>query len=115
MINVHFSPGKMEDDRRKATTLVIKTIKTLKKDGLPILLTGDFNDRQRVFCQVTAKTPLRAALGGSNNGSCKPPAARRVDWIFGSGGSFGKISISQGAQVRRTTDHAVQDVPFTVE
>jgi alpha-tubulin suppressor-like RCC1 family protein/endonuclease/exonuclease/phosphatase family metal-dependent hydrolase len=115
VINAHFSPGKMEDDRRKATALVIKAIKTLKKDGLPILLTGDFNDHNRVFCQVTAKTPLRAALGGSNKKTCKPPAARRVDWIFGSGGSFGKLSISQGAQVRRTTDHAVQDVSFSVQ
>ena len=116
VINAHFSPGKMESDRRKATALIIKAIKTLKKDGLPILLTGDFNDHKRVFCQVTAKTPLRAALGGkSNKKTCKPPAARRVDWIFGSGGSFGKVTISQGAQVRRTTDHAVQDVSFTVE
>lgn len=116
VINAHFSPGKMESDRRKATALIIKAIKTLKKDGLPILLTGDFNDHNRVFCQVTSKTPLRAALGGkSNKKTCKPPAARRVDWIFGSGGSFGKVSISQGAQVRRTTDHAVQDVSFSVE
>jgi alpha-tubulin suppressor-like RCC1 family protein/endonuclease/exonuclease/phosphatase family metal-dependent hydrolase len=116
VINAHFSPGKMEADRRKATALIIKSIKTLKKDGLPILLTGDFNDHNRVFCQVTAKTPLRAALGGSNKkNTCKPPAARRVDWIFGSGGSFGKVGISQGAQVRRTTDHAVQDVSFSVE
>lgn len=114
-INAHFSPGKMEDDRRKATAIVIKTIRKLQKDGLPILLTGDFNDHNRVFCQVTAKTKLRAALGGSNNGSCKPPAGRRVDWIFGSVGAFGKISISQGPQVRRTTDHAVQDVSFTVQ
>ena len=69
-----------------------------------------------MFCQVTGKTPLRAALGGkSNKKTCKPPAARRVDWIFGSGGSFGKVTISQGAQVRRTTDHAVQDVSFSVE
>ncbi|WP_345519682.1 cutinase family protein [Nocardioides conyzicola] len=114
-INAHFSPGKMEDDRRKATALIIKTIKKLQKDGLPILLTGDFNDHKRVFCQVTAKTRLRAALGGSTDPTCKPPAGRRVDWIFGSDGAFGKVGISQGAQVRRTTDHAVQDVSFTVQ
>jgi len=114
-INAHFSPGKMESDRRKATAIVIKTIKKLRKDGLPILLTGDFNDHNRVFCQVTGKTAMRAALGGSNKKKCKPPAARRVDWIFGAGGSFGKVGISQGAQVRRTTDHAVQDVAFSVQ
>jgi alpha-tubulin suppressor-like RCC1 family protein/endonuclease/exonuclease/phosphatase family metal-dependent hydrolase len=114
-INAHFSPGKMESDRRKATAIVIKTIKKLRKDGLPILLTGDFNDHKRVFCQVTGKTALRAALGGSNKKSCKPPAGRRVDWIFGAGGAFGKVTISQGAQVRRTTDHAIQDVSFSVQ
>jgi alpha-tubulin suppressor-like RCC1 family protein/endonuclease/exonuclease/phosphatase family metal-dependent hydrolase len=115
-INAHFSPGTMESDRRQATAIIIRTIRKLQKDGLPILLTGDLNDNHRVFCQVTGKTKLRAALGGSNNnGRCKPPAGRRVDWIFGSVGGFGQIVISQGSQVRRTTDHSVHDVPFTVQ
>ncbi|MBA2956375.1 cutinase family protein [Nocardioides sp. MAH-18] len=114
-INAHFSPGSMESDRRRATAIIIRTIRKLQKDGLPILLTGDLNDNHRVFCQVTGKTKLRAALGGSNNGSCKPPAGRRVDWIFGSVGAFGQIAISQGSQVRRTTDHSVHDVPFSVQ
>jgi len=115
-LNVHFSPGKMESDRRQATAIVIRTIRKLQKDGLPILLTGDFNDNHRVFCQLTAKTKVRAALGGTNkNGKCRPPAGRRVDWIFGSVGSFGQIVISQGSQVRRTTDHSVHDAPFSVQ
>lgn len=115
-LNAHFSPGKMESDRRRATAIFIRTIRELQKDGLPILLTGDLNDNHRVFCQLTAKTKLRSPLGGSNrNGSCKPPAGRRVDWIFGSGGTFGQITIAQGPQVRRTTDHSVHDVPFSVQ
>lgn len=116
LLNAHFSPGKMESDRRKATAILIRTIRTLQKDGLPILLTGDLNDNHRVFCQLTSKTKLRSPLGGSNrNGSCRPPAGRRVDWIFGSVGTFGQITIAQGPRVRRTTDHSVHDVPFSVQ
>lgn len=115
-INMHFSPGKMESDRRQATAILVRTIRKLQKDGLPILVTGDLNDNHRVFCELTSKTKVRAALGGSNkNGKCRPPAGRRVDWIFGSVGSFGQIVIAQGSQVRRTTDHSVHDVPFDVQ
>jgi endonuclease/exonuclease/phosphatase family metal-dependent hydrolase len=116
MINVHLSPGNMEADRDRATALIIKTIRDLQPDGLPILLTGDFNEHGEVFCKVVRRTELEAALGGSSSGdACTVPPRARVDWIFGSKGTFGPVAIDQGVLVRRTTDHAVQNVTFTVQ
>jgi endonuclease/exonuclease/phosphatase family metal-dependent hydrolase len=116
MLNAHLSPGKMEADRDRGTKLIIKTIKELQPDGLPILLTGDFNEHGEVFCKVVRQTQLVAALGGSSTAEgCSVPARARVDWIFGSKGSFGTVSVDQGTLVRRTTDHAIQDVTFAVQ
>ena len=54
-------------------------------------------------------------MGGETKGSaCRPPKAMRVDWIFGRG-SFDNTEVNQGAQVRRTTDHAVVSSRFTVQ
>ncbi|WP_205471177.1 cutinase family protein [Nocardioides sp. SYSU D00038] len=115
LINVHFSPGKMEADRDRATNIVIKTIQKLAKDKLPIMLTGDFNEREELFCKVVRRTDLVAGLGGSfKNGKCTPPAGRRVDWIFGSKGVFNGFRIDQGATVRRITDHSVHASRFAV-
>ena len=73
-INAHLSPGKMQADRDKGMDIIKQVIKTLGGDGLPILLTGDFNEHARAFCQITGTTALRAAVGGSTRGSkCKPP------------------------------------------
>lgn len=114
LINVHFSPGSQQDDRQKAMDILVAEIKTLRKDGLPILLTGDFNEKSWVFCQITGRTDLRAAKGGSNDGTCEPPSGMRVDWIFGVGGSWSSYHLVDGAEVRRTTDHALQYATFTV-
>ena len=70
----------------------------------------------RSSARWSARRSSSAALGGdATNGTCHVPARARVDWIFGSKGSFGSVSVNQGAQVRRTTDHAIQDAPFTVQ
>lgn len=115
LINVHFSPGSQQDDRQKAMDILVAEIKTLRKDGLPILLTGDFNEKRWVFCQITGRTALRAAKGGSNDGTtCTPPSGMRVDWIFGVGGGWSAYHLVDGAEVKRTTDHALQYATFTV-
>jgi endonuclease/exonuclease/phosphatase family metal-dependent hydrolase len=55
-----------------------------ERTGFPVVLTGDFNEREEAFCSVTALTDLQAANGGSNEDGCRPPADPRIDWIFGS-------------------------------
>lgn len=115
MINVHLSPGKMEADRDKALDIIVSTIRELNPDGLPILLTGDFNEHREAFCTITGKTNLVAAQGGRNGTTCEPPKHMRVDWVFGSRGKFSGTSIVQDARVRRTTDHAVISSHFAVQ
>lgn len=113
-INVHFSARRAHQaDRDKAMKILLKAIGKLKGDGLPILLTGDFNEIAPAFCSITGKTPLVAATGGSHkNGKCVLPKGARIDWIFGSRGTFSRVLMDNSAQVRRTTDHHVLSALF---
>lgn len=54
--------------------------------GHPVVVTGDFNERDEIFCKFTAGGVFIAAAGGSNSGSCVPPPRMGVDWVFGSDG-----------------------------
>ncbi len=118
VMNVHNSPRDAkgrEWERDRATKIEIAAVKQLRKDNLPVFLTGDFNEHAEAFCTFTKKTDLRAANGGSNNGTCKPPTPMRVDWIFGSSDvTFSAFLMDTGAQVRRITDHAVLSATVTV-
>ncbi len=76
--------------------------------GLPVIFTGDFNDRAGVFCSMTGQTDLVAANGGSTGSACAPPSAMQVDWIFGSEDlAFSNYYADRGAPVPRMTDHPV--------
>nr|WP_301539518.1 endonuclease/exonuclease/phosphatase family protein [Nocardioides sp. zg-1308] len=56
------------------------------RDGHPVIVTGDFNERSEIFCRFTAGGVFSAAAGGSSAGGCAPPPSMQVDWIFGSTG-----------------------------
>jgi endonuclease/exonuclease/phosphatase family metal-dependent hydrolase len=113
-INVHFSARRANQaDRDKAMKILLKAIAQLKGDRIPILLTGDFNEIRPAFCSITGKTPLVAATGGRHTAAgCVLPRAARIDWIFGSRGSFSHALMDDSAQVRRTTDHHVLSALF---
>jgi endonuclease/exonuclease/phosphatase family metal-dependent hydrolase len=113
-INVHFSARRAgQADRNKSMGILLRAIAKLKKDRLPILLTGDFNQIAPAFCPIIRKTPLVAATGGSNvGGHCVLPRGARVDWVFGSRGVFSGALMDDSAQVRRTTDHHVLSARF---
>jgi alpha-tubulin suppressor-like RCC1 family protein/endonuclease/exonuclease/phosphatase family metal-dependent hydrolase len=113
-INVHFSARRANQaDRNTAMKILLRAIARLTPDGLPILLTGDFNEITPAFCSITGKTPLVAATGGSNiGGRCLLPPRARIDWIFGSRGAFSGALMDDSAQVRRTTDHHVLSARF---
>lgn len=114
-INAHLSPGKMQADRDKGMDIIKQVVKQLGGDGLPVVVTGDLNEHAKAFRRIACPTDLDAAVGGETSGStCRVPKAMRVDWIFGRG-SFDNTEVNQGAQVRRTTDHAVVSSRFTVQ
>lgn len=78
--------------------------------GVPIIFTGDFNERESSFCKLVGNSRMRAANGGwATPTACKPPALPMpVDWIFGSApAAFSGWTKYQDALVRKTTDHPV--------
>ena len=83
---------------------------TAENPGVPIVFTGDFNEREPAFCKLVGNSPMRAANGGwATPTSCKPPALPiPVDWIFGSApAAFSGWTKYQDALVKKTTDHPV--------
>jgi endonuclease/exonuclease/phosphatase family metal-dependent hydrolase len=112
VLNIHNSPRDAqgrEGERDRATAIEVAAIRQLRQqDGIPVFVMGDFNEHAEAFCTITGKTDLVAAQGGTNDGTCRPPRAMRVDWIFGSTDArFSSFRMDTGAAVRRITDHAV--------
>ena len=115
VINIHNPAttrrwGDNERWRDLANAIEIRLVNRLRATtGLPVLLMGDFNERQEAFCRTTAQTNMQAANGGSSGaGPCRPPATAGIDWIFGSPGiRFSNYTRHQTGLVRQTTDHPV--------
>ena len=74
-------------------------------DGTPVIVTGDFNEREEIFCRFTAASVFSAAAGGSSAGGCAPPPSMQVDWIFGSTGvAFDGYAVTPTG---RASDHSL--------
>jgi len=116
VLNIHNSPNERQGERDQALAIEIAAVKELRKDGIPVFIIGDFNERDRAFCTVTGQTDLLASNGGSRAGEpCRPPAAMRVDWIFGSiDAQMSGHRTDDSAAVNRITDHAVITTNVTV-
>ena len=106
VMNVHNSPQGMEGERDRAEAIEIAKINELTADGTPMIVLGDFNEKQEILCRITATTVLESTIGG---GSCyPPPQPMRVDWIFASPSlTFGSYEVTRAAPVPSITDHAV--------
>jgi hypothetical protein len=74
---------------------------------LPLIVSGDMNDRQGFFCPVVGNTPLHASNGGSATPtSCDMPRPHWIDWILGSDEiTFSDYRWDDGAFVNKTSDH----------
>jgi hypothetical protein len=103
------SPPGMGDNERwraRATQIEITTANDLiRRDKIPVVFTGDFNEREDVFCPVATQTPLVASNGGSGQAGCHPPAQMNVDWVFGSDIEWLDHLTDRSSLVQRTTDH----------
>jgi hypothetical protein len=109
------SHGNNQRWRNVATGIEIATVHRLQATGIPVVFTGDFNERTEAFCRITAATALHAANGGSTSGPCHPPANHGIDWIFGSPGvSFGGYVRQGRGLVHRATDHPLIVATATV-
>lgn len=77
--------GNNDGPRWRAMMLEIDLANRLwSETGYPVFITGDMNEREVYFCNMTGRAPMIAANGGSNEGSCSPPPyPMPVDWVFG--------------------------------
>lgn len=103
VMNFHNSPGGMEGERDQAQAIEIAKVRELEATGIPIIVTGDFNEKLEALCAFTA-TSLQSAVGGGN--CYPPPYSPRVDWIFASESfSVNSYDVTRDAPVPYITDH----------
>jgi hypothetical protein len=93
--------------RAEAVRREFRVVRNLKrKERVPVFLTGDFNQREEVFCKLTRQGLLSAAAGGRHRKECRPPDYDGIDWIFGTRrAAFLDHDVVRDRLVRRTTDH----------
>ncbi|HEX6148593.1 cutinase family protein [Nocardioides sp.] len=117
VMNIHNAPQDHQSQRNTAVRREIKRLKRVVGRGQPVFLLGDFNERQRAFCEITGKLGLVAPRGGSySGGRCYPPSGKlRVDWIYGSKDvAFSRYREDRTPLVKLMTDHAVLRVRVRV-
>ena len=89
VVNTHPSAhgGRYAVERRQGQQALVGIVNQLRATGLPVLVTGDMNDRELFYCNVVPAASLTASNGGSYaSGSCVPPPSPiPVDWVVGSG------------------------------
>tara|TARA_Y200000002_G_C22537273_1_gene602381 strand:+ start:115 stop:933 length:819 start_codon:yes stop_codon:yes gene_type:complete len=81
--------------RAKSVDLIIEKVKTLNQEGLPVIITGDFNltpdtphiqKMQSYFDDVQKNLPISDPYYGTSNGfDTLKKAERRIDYIFKKG------------------------------
>lgn len=103
--------------RKKAIAGEVALADKLSATGLPVFFTGDMNERARVFCPITGRSPLVAARGGTNvsggtvaNGHCHAANPWYVDWIFTSPG----MAYDGYVEDRTSADEHLSDHPMIV-
>jgi endonuclease/exonuclease/phosphatase family metal-dependent hydrolase len=96
--------GNNEHWRDVATAMEINLVRQLSRDGTPVILTGDFNERSEAFCKVTAGADAVAANGGTVS-PCRLPANAGIDWIFGTGVAFSDYVRLSTPLISRASDH----------
>lgn len=107
VLNVH-NPAHARSAHWRAVAVrrEVALVHQLRTHGAPVLVTGDMNERDRVFCGFTATGDLRTPAGGSHDATCRPPAYGPVDWIFGSTGvGYSGITVDRTTRLRRISDH----------
>lgn len=116
VVNAHPSAGEgqyaAERDRGHATIAAV--VNQLDASGLPVLVTGDMNDRERFYCNVVARTPLTASNGGGA-GCAPPPPPIPVDWVVGSRVAWSGYHRDTTPVEQKTSDHFFISATATVQ
>jgi endonuclease/exonuclease/phosphatase family metal-dependent hydrolase len=80
----------------------------LRQYGRPVFLTGDFNDRAKAFCPLTAGK-LSISPDSVPSMTCRMPAKYYwVDWIFAAGQARStSLTVDTSTVSRRVSDHPI--------
>ncbi len=108
VVNTHPSAhdGRYLVERRQGQATLVSIVNNLKASGLPVLVTGDMNDREIFYCNVVPKAGLSASNGGSYSAGCRPPPGPvAVDWVVGSGVSWSGYRRDTTPVTTRISDH----------
>lgn len=104
VVNTH-NPADTKDhphnaaNRAKAISIEQSLMRQLQATGLPVIFTGDFNDRKSVD----------HSMGSAGMNSAAPNKARsEIDYIFGSNGvNFSNYTADHRTQKNGTSDHPI--------
>lgn len=90
--------------RDEATRREVALVNQLKATGIPVIVTGDMNEKNEAADHFTKEAPMHAAMAGKNG---KLPKNTGIDWIFGTNGnvSFSQYGRDRGALEQKTSDH----------
>jgi endonuclease/exonuclease/phosphatase family metal-dependent hydrolase len=110
VMNVHNpanTQGNAATYRARAIAIEKQKIIDLRATGRPVLFTGDFNDRQKAFCPLTANK-LSISPNSIPSTTCVYPKPSSIDWIFAAGqvrfSSFGRDTYPQRTRI---SDHPI--------
>lgn len=115
-LNVH-NPADVRGDARgfraRAISAEAALVTRLSASGVPVVMTGDLNDRGPALCGLTSRTLLRWA--GSWSGGCQVPRSAPVDWVLATS-DVGLSGYSRRAAgvLGRISDHSFISATATV-
>ncbi|QWZ08600.1 endonuclease/exonuclease/phosphatase family protein [Nocardioides panacis] len=93
----------------------LKVVRHLHSMGQSVVVTGDMNDREDVFCRFTSDGLTQASSGQGDGATCVPTAENGIDWIFGTAGlTFADDGADRDSLVRATSDHPFRHVRMLV-
>ena len=102
--------------REQARILEVGLANKIWASGVPLVITGDMNEKAPYFCALTTGSPMKSASGGSwGTSTCSPPDRLKIDWIFGSlDVRFANYRVNDGTLVDKASDHPMILADVTV-
>ncbi|HSX67657.1 endonuclease/exonuclease/phosphatase family protein [Nocardioides sp.] len=94
--------------RAQAVQIEVALAKRLRATGIPVVFTGDMNDRSAFACPFTAGSGMHSADGTHTDakGRCRTASRLEIDWILGSRQvTFSQFEVDNSSRGQRLTDH----------
>ncbi len=109
-LNFHNAPGyrtgTQQHNRDQARAAQVELVSRLQREtGLPVVVTGDMNEKDVYFRDMTQQAGMHAANQGPGG---KAPRQMGIDWIFGSAAvKFSRFLRERGPLGKKVSDHAM--------